>query len=142
MATMTSTDKALVRLYYENFGYGAEEIGSLLAQSPVVIKALITENQLMAPDNAAELKKKNELLLEYDLDKQMALAPFYARAEIMVLHKAHEILDSLSAEDQDAPNRITACARAIKDIRSASLSAKLDDAASGSKITVQIMDTL
>lgn len=139
---LTNTDTALVRLYYENFGLGAAEIAATLGISKPVVASLITEYEMVAPAEAKLTDDKRKALVERDLDKQITLEPYYARAEVTVLGKIIDLAESISSDQIDATQKLSACARAIKDLKSTGVQAKLDSAADAAGVTVQILNQL
>lgn len=142
VSLLTGTDVAVVRLYYENFGFSIAEIAANLDKPKVVIEALVKERDMVALVKKKEMDDKSALLLEQDLDKQLTLAPFYARAEITILAKTQDVLTNIDADDMDAPSRISMCARALKDLKAAGFTAKMDNIGQNAGVTVQILNTM
>lgn len=138
----TSTENALVRLYYENFGFSVEEIAANLELRPVVVKSLVNELGLVAPKERKIADDKKALLMERDLDKQLILTPFYARAEVAILSKLFDTAASINKDDPGAAQQISNCARALKDLKSAGVQAKLEDANAAGGVTVQILNQM
>ena len=139
---LSNTDTALVRLYYENFGLAPAEIAAALNMSKPIVTSLIEEHQMVAPKEAKLNEDKRKALVERDLDKQMALEPYYARAEVTVLGKIIDLAESISPDQIDATQKLSACSRAIKDLKSTGVQAKLDNAADAAGVTVQILNQL
>lgn len=138
----TNTENALIRLYYENFGFSVNEIAANLDLRPVVVRSTINELKMVAPEERKVVDDKKALLLERDLDKQLLLAPFMARAEVTILSKLFDTAAGIDANDPSAAQQISNCARALKDLKSAGVQAKLDDANSAGGVTVQILNQL
>lgn len=138
----TNTENALIRLYYENFGFSVNEIAANLDLRPVVVRSTINELNMVAPEERKVVDDKKALLLERDLDKQLLLAPFMARAEVTILSKLFDTAAGIDANDPGAAQQISNCARALKDLKSAGVQAKLDDANSAGGVTVQILNQL
>lgn len=139
---LTQTDTALVRLYYENFGLSEKEIAGSLGLSPVVVASMVKENNLVAPAEKKIADDKRKALTEQDLDKALTLVPFYARTEVTILNKLYEVVMSTDANDPGSAAQISMCARALKDLKAANASAKLDTVDGQQGITVQIMNQL
>lgn len=138
----TNTENALIRLYYENFGFSEAEIAANLDLRPVVVKSTVKELGLVAPEERKMVEDKKTLLMERDLDKQLVLAPFYARAEVAILTKLFDTAAGINKDDPGAAQQISNCARALKDLKSAGVQAKLEDANAAGGVTVQILNTL
>lgn len=139
---LTNTDIALVRLYYENFGLGVEEISAALAQSKPVVSSLISEYNMVAPAEAKLRDDKRKALVERDLDKQLALEPYFIRAEVTILSKIFDVANDVSTDQLDAAQKLSMCSKALKDLKSVSVQAKMDDAAGAAGVTVQILNSL
>lgn len=138
----TGTENALIRLYYENFGFSVEEIAANLDLYPAVVRSSIKELKLVAPKERKIAEDKKEQLLERDLDKQLLLTPFYARAEVAILSKLFDTAAGINKDDPGAAQQISQCARALKDLKSIGVQAKLEDTNAAGGVTVQILNQL
>lgn len=139
---LSSTDTALVRLYYENFGLSIPEISGALGLSRPIVNSLVEEHQMVAPEVAKLNEDKRAAIAARDLDKQLILEPYYTRAEVVVLAKLTEVALSIDKNDIDAAQRLTACSKALKDLRSVGVQAKLDSQSEAAGVTVQILNQL
>ena len=139
---LTNTDTALIRLYYEDFGLGPAEIAAALGVSKPVVTSLVEEQGLQAPAEVKLNEDKRKALVERNLDKQMVLEPYYARAEVTVLGKIIDVASSIAPDQIDAVQKLSACARALKDLQSTGVQAKLDNTAEAAGVTVQILNQL
>ena len=139
---LTNTDSALIRLYYEDFGLSAAEISAMLEVSKPVVLSLIEERGLVAPAEAKMVEDKRKALVERNLDKQVVLEPYYARAEVTLLGKIIDVANSISTEQIDAVQKLSACARALKDLQSTGVQAKLENSSDAAGVTVQILNQL
>jgi len=140
---ISNTDTALIRLYYENFGFAPNEVASLVGQPIPVVEALIKQRKFQAPAEAKMESDKKEALLEHNLDKQIALEPYYARAEAVLLGKLTDLAETIDPRDPAAPASIAAITKAFKDLRSPDTQAKLNSSAGeAGGVTVQILNQL
>ena len=139
---LTGTDKALVKLYYENFGLSNHEIAATLDLPKPVVDSIITTGGLRPADVIKMEEDKRQALVERDLEKQIALAPYYARAEVVILSKIYDMAEAIDSSDDTASTRLAACAKAYKDIKSSATIAKMEDANGAQGVTVQILNNL
>ncbi len=139
---LSSTDIALVRLYYENYGLSCKEIAALVDERPAVIDALVADHNMVEAAQTKLEEDKRSLLVTRDLDKQLTLAPIYARAELVVLHKVFEVADNISPDDPDAHQRLSTCAKALKDLKGCSVQVDIENQAKSDGIKIQILNQI
>lgn len=140
---ITNTDNALIRLYYENFGYSPNEIASLVGHPVPVVEALIKDRGLKTPEVAQLEASKREALLERNLDKQIALEPYYARVEAVLLGKLIDLAEAIDSRDPGSSAELATLTKALKDLKSPDTQAKLNSSAGeAGGVTVQILNQL
>lgn len=128
---LQNSSTALAKLFYENYGMSVTDIATALDMSATIVRSIVEEFGLVRSCKEEE---------NTELAKQRALEPFYAQAEAAILCKINEVASSLEANQADATQRISACARAFKDLKSQYTLDKVD--AKGAGVAVQILNKL
>lgn len=138
---MTSSEIALVRLYYETYGMSVEEISSALSMSKVLVNSLVEEKALVPAVKPAEVDKK-QLLMETDLERQLLMAPLYARTEVALLGKIYDTVMHIDPEEETAAAKIACVAKAWNSLKNASMTFRTEDTQGQQGIAIQILNTL
>lgn len=138
---MTNSEIALVRLYYESYGMEVDEISTALSISPVIISSLVNEKSLVPAEKKADADKR-QMLIESDLDRQLLMAPLYARTEVALLGRVYEVAMNIDPEEENASAKLANVAKAWNSLKNASMQFKADDVSGQQGIAIQILNTL
>lgn len=140
---MTNSDIALVRLYYETYGLSEEEIARDLNMSPVVVKSLVSEKQYVPAVQKMD-QDKRAILMERDIDRQLLLAPLYARTEVCLLGKIYDCAQRIDVEEDGdlATKKLADLSKAYSTLKSSAAQWKMDDLAGQQGVAIQILNSL